>query len=92
MNNNRGLGTTVMALAYVDAFGAPEYLVDDIAFRSMVGGDYVRMGFYTQEPGEKILRVKIVFPVCRLYEAQTGTQRFVTDQRSKNGRLELVVR
>lgn len=66
--------------ACIDPFGAPEYLVDDIAFRTMVGTDYVRIGFYTQEPGEQILRVKIVFPVCRLFDAQADTRLFVTRQ------------
>lgn len=66
--------------AYIDAFCAPEFLVDDVAFRSMVGVDYVRFGFCTEEPDGRILRVKLVFPVCRLIEAQTETRVFVAMQ------------
>lgn len=68
-------------MEYVDAYGAPEFLVDDVAFRTMVGNDYVRFGYYTQEPGEKILRMKLVFPVRRLIEAQDETRQFVALQR-----------
>jgi len=56
--------------AYIDPFGAQDYLVDDVAFRSMVGTDFVRFGYYTLEEGEKILRVKLVFPVRRLIFAR----------------------
>jgi CYTH domain-containing protein len=66
--------------SYCDPFGAAEYLVDDIAFRQMVGSDYLRMGFYTQEQDEKILRVRLVFPVRRLFEAQAETRLFITRQ------------
>lgn len=68
-------------VSYCDPFGAPEFLVDDVAFRTMVGTDYVRFGYYTQEPGEKILRMKLVFPVHRLIGAQDETRLFVTMQR-----------
>ena len=69
--------------AYIDPFGAQDYLVDDVAFRSMVGTDFVRFGYYTLEEGEKILRVKLVFPVRRLIEAQDETRLFVTTQQRR---------
>lgn len=75
----RALGSWVM-VAYIDPFGAPEFLVDDVAFRMMVGNDFLRFGYYTQEQDEKILRVKIVFPVRRLVPSQAETRLFVTTQ------------
>lgn len=61
----------------VDPFGASEYLVDDVAFRTMVGTDYVRFGFYSADEGENILRVKLVFPIARLFAAQEETRMFL---------------
>lgn len=81
----------VALVSYVDPYGAAEYLVDDVAFRSMVGTDYVRFGYYTQEQDEKILRVRLVFPVHRLIEAQEETRVFVTmQQRGMHARLSRV--
>lgn len=77
--------------AYIDPFCAPDFLVDDVAFRSMVGNDYVRFGYYTQEEDVKILRVKLVFPVRRLIEAQDETRVFVNmQQRCMHARLSRV--
>jgi hypothetical protein len=77
--------------SYIDPFGAQDYLVDDVAFRSMVGTDFVRFGYYTLEEGEKILRVKLVFPVRRLIEAQDETRAFVTQQRCRRERMSLAM-
>lgn len=75
---------------YLDPFCAPEFLIDDIAFRTMVGTDYVRLGFCTEEQSERILRVKLVFPVHRLIEAQSATRMFVmTQQEMKRRQLVL---
>lgn len=82
----------VALVSYVDPFGCPDFLVDDVAFRSMVGSDYVRFGYYTHEQGENILRVKLVFPLHRLIEAQDETRTFVSgEQRRGRQRLGLVV-
>lgn len=70
----------VALVSYIDPFGCPDFLVDDVAFRSMVGSDYVRFGYYTREQDEKILRVKLVFPIHRLIEAQDETREFVNMQ------------
>jgi hypothetical protein len=60
--------------------------------RAMVGTDYLRFGFYTQEQDERILRVKLVFPICHLFEAQAETRLFVTTrQQFAHHRLGLVV-
>lgn len=73
---DRALGVIVMS-THLDPFGAPEFLVDDVAFRTMVGTDYIRFGYYTQEQDEKILRVKIVFPVRHLISSQDATRMYV---------------
>lgn len=67
-------------VSYIDPFGCPDFLVDDVAFRSMVGTDYVRFGYYTKEQDENILRVKLVFPLRRLIEAQDETRMFIMMQ------------
>lgn len=67
--------------SYIDPFGATDHLVDDVAFRQMVGTDFVRFGYYTLEEGERILRVKLIFPLHRLIEAQNETRAFVNMQR-----------
>lgn len=79
-------------VAYTDPFGAPEFLVDDVAFRNMVGNDYVRFGYYSKEQDETILRVRLIFPVRRLIEAQDETRMFVAmQQRCQHQRLGLVM-
>lgn len=78
--------------AYIDPFGAQDFLVDDVAFRTMVGTDFVRFGYYTLEEGERILRVKLVFPIRRLIEAQDETREFVAmQQRRQRERFSLAV-
>lgn len=67
-------------VTYIDPFGAPEFLVDDVAFRVMVGNDFLRFGYYTQDEDVKILRVKIVFPVRHLISSQEATRMFVSMQ------------
>lgn len=76
---------------YIDPFGAADHLVDDVAFRQMVGTDFVRFGYYTLEEGERILRVKLVFPVRRLIEAQDETRLFLMQQRSRRERVSEAV-
>lgn len=63
MNNNRGLESPVMAVAYIDPFGAPEFIVDGVAYREMLGTEFVRSSFFARDRGELILRVKLVMPV-----------------------------
>lgn len=70
----------VALVSYIDPFGCPDFLVDDVAFRSMVGSDYVRFGYYTQERNSRVLRVKLVFPLRRLIEAQDETRQFIAKQ------------
>jgi CYTH domain-containing protein len=62
---------------WLDPFGCPEFLVDDFAFRQMVGTELIRFGFYSNEGEERILRVKIVFPLERLFAAQQQTLQFL---------------
>lgn len=64
----------------IDPFGAAEYLVDDIGFRQMVGTELIRLGFFSREGNEQILRVKLVFPLTRLFEAQSETLAFLRHQ------------
>jgi hypothetical protein len=81
-----------VSLSYIDPFGCPEFLVDNVAYRSMVGTDHLRFGFYTQEQDERILRVKLVFPVRYVFEAQAETRLFLTTrQQCMHQRLELVM-
>lgn len=75
-------------MGYIDPFCAPEFLVDDVSFRTMVGADYLRLGFHTLEQGENILRIKLIFPLHRLLEVQNDTRLFVAvQQRCLHARL-----
>ena len=81
----------VALVSYIDPYGAADHLVDDVAFRMMVGTDFVRFGYYTQEEDVKILRVKLVFPLHRLIEAQDETREFINQQqRCMRRRLSLM--
>lgn len=46
----------------IDPYGAPEILVEGVAYREMIGTDLVRSAFYAKEQGEHIIRVKLVIP------------------------------
>ena len=64
----------------VDPFGAPEYLVDDVSFRQMVGTEFLRFGYHTVENEGLILRVRLVFPIAKLITMQADTQAFIRSQ------------
>jgi hypothetical protein len=76
---------------FLDPFGAPEFLVDDIAYRVMVGSELIRMAFHQEENGESIIRLKLVFPIAKLMGAQEGTRMFVARQQCRRiqGPLDL---
>ena len=61
----------------IDPFGAPEFLVDDVAFRQMIGTEFLRFGYFARDGDERILRVKIIFPLERLFDAQRETLAFL---------------
>lgn len=65
---------------YIDPFGAPEFLVDDVAFRQMIGTEFVRFGFFSRDEEDAILRVKVVFPMARVFDAQRETVAFLRQQ------------
>jgi hypothetical protein len=73
--------------SFIDPFGAPEYLVDDLTFRQMVGTEYMRLGYHTDEEDSRILRVKIVFPIVRLLTMQADTQLFIAHQGREGMRM-----
>jgi hypothetical protein len=81
-----------VSLSYIDPFGSQRI---PCRRRGVSGHGRHRLppfGFYTQEQDERILRVKIVFPICRLFEAQADTRLFVTTrQQFAHHRLGLVV-
>lgn len=68
--------------AYCDPFGAPEFLVDGVVYREMVGSEMVRFGFFNYENGGRILRVRIVLPVRQLVTEQQITSRFLGERTS----------
>jgi hypothetical protein len=62
---------------WLDPFGCPEFLVEDIAFRQMVGTEMVRFGYVSSDGDDRILKVKLVFPLVRLFDAQRDTLQFL---------------
>lgn len=64
-----------------DPFGAPEFLIDGVAYREMVGSEMLRLGCYSNEQGERILRVKLVVPCVRVMMEQNATWRFLLSLR-----------
>jgi hypothetical protein len=46
--------------SFIDPFGAPEILVDGVAYREWVGSEFIRFGMFACEHGEHILRLKLV--------------------------------
>jgi hypothetical protein len=61
-------------LPFIDPFGAPEILVDGVAYREWVGSDMIRFGMFARDHGETILRLKLVIPavVCSLEQRETA--------------------
>lgn len=64
----------------IDPFGAPEYLVDDVSFRQLIGTEFLRFGYHTVEDDGLILRVRLVFPIVKLLTMQADTQAFIAKQ------------
>jgi hypothetical protein len=69
-------------VAYIDPFGAPEFFVDDIAFRQLVGTEYIRFGYFSVEGDDHILRVKIVAPVRAILNSHISTRDLVAHARA----------
>lgn len=68
-------------MSCMDPFGAPEFLVDGIAYRVMVGTEMIRFAYYSMDEGEQILRVKLVFPASLVLPEQQATREFLAPRR-----------
>lgn len=67
-------------MSCIDPYGAPEFLVDGVAYRVMVGTEMIRFGYYSVDDGEQILRVKLVFPTALVLPEQIATREFLKPQ------------
>lgn len=67
--------------AFNDPFGAPEFIVEAVAYRELVGTDMMRLAWLANERGERIIRFKAVVPITSLIIEHAKSRAFLTDQR-----------
>jgi hypothetical protein len=65
---------------FIDPFGAPEILVEGVAYREMVGSDLLRSVFFANERGERIIRLKLLIPVMICTREHRELHSFVAKQ------------
>jgi hypothetical protein len=65
---------------YSDPYGAPEIVVDGVAYREMFSPDVLRAAFFAKEQGELIIKVKILMPVVSLMLAHQSVHDFIEAQ------------
>jgi hypothetical protein len=77
-------------MSCIDPFGAPEFLVDGVAYRIMVGTEMIRFAFHSEEEEGRILRLKLVFPVAQLFETQNETRLFVARNECRRAQMAML--
>lgn len=65
---------------FVDPFGAPEFFVDGVAYREMVGSDLVRITYFSSDHGEHIVRVKLLVPCAIIASEDIKMRWFLAQQ------------
>lgn len=61
----------------LDPFGAPEFFVNGVASREMIGADILRVVYFATEDGERIVKVKLLWPVAALLGHHVETATFL---------------
>lgn len=61
--------------SFIDPFGAPEFFVDGVAYREMVGSDLVRITYFSRDHGDQIVKVKLLVP-CAIIASEDVKMRW----------------
>lgn len=64
--------------SYIDPFGAPEFLVEAVAYRELVGTEMIKLGWCASEAGECILRFRAIIPVTAILREHEMTRAFLS--------------
>ncbi len=62
---------------FIDPFGAPEFMVEGVAFREFMGTEFIKLGWCAMENGQCLLRFKAIIPVQKIVYEHTMTKAFL---------------